>query len=79
MSYLVVVVDCMSHYPELRQMKGKTANHVVMALKFIYGVPMLVFADNMPFSSQQMLAFAKGFTCVFSLLQKLISRWIMNV
>ena len=66
MNYLVVV-DCMSHYPELRQMKGKTANHVVMALKSIFavhGVPMSVFADNMPFSSQQMLIFAKdwGFT-----------------
>ena len=66
MSYLVVV-DCMSHYPELRQMKGKTANHVVMALKSIFevhGVHMSVFANNLPFSSQQMLTFAKhwGFT-----------------
>ena len=25
----------------------------------VHGVPMLVFADNMPFSSQQMLTFAK--------------------
>lgn len=58
----VVVVDFYSHYPELRLMRGKTANDVIMALKSIFavhGIPVEVIADNMPFGSASMLQFAK--------------------
>ena len=59
-SYLVVV-DCYSHYPELRLLKRKSAEDVIMALKSIFavhGVPVSVIADNMPFNSQAMHLFA---------------------
>jgi len=59
-SYLVVV-DCYSHFPELRLLKHKTAEDVVSALESIFavhGVPVTVMADNMPFNSHRMRVFA---------------------
>jgi len=60
-SYLVVV-DCYSHFPELRILRRKTAEDVVMALKSIFsvhGIPLTIMADNMPFNSSVMKRFAK--------------------
>ena len=67
----IVVVDCYSHFPELRLMKGKTAQDVIMALKSIFsvhGVPLTIMADNMPFNSAAMHAFARdwGFSIITS-------------
>jgi hypothetical protein len=59
-SYLVVV-DCYSHFPELRLIRKKTADDVILALKSIFsvhGIPVTIIADNMPFNSQAMLKFA---------------------
>ena len=59
-SYLVVV-DCYSHFPELRLLKNKTADDVILALKSIFsvhGIPLTIMADNMPFSSAAMQRFA---------------------
>jgi hypothetical protein len=59
-SYLVVV-DFYSHYPEIRIMKQKRGEDVVMALKSIFaahGVPQEIVADNMPFNSYVMGQFA---------------------
>jgi len=53
----LVVVDCYSHFPELRILKQKKAEDVIMALKSIFsvhGVPVTIMADNMPFNSQRM-------------------------
>lgn len=58
----LVVVDCMSHFPELRLIKRKTAAYVIIALKAIFsihGVPMSIIADNMTFGSHAMAVFAK--------------------
>lgn len=58
----LVVVDCMSHFRELRMMNGKTAEHVVMPLKSIFavhGAPHSIMADNMPFGSHRMREFAR--------------------
>lgn len=60
-SYLVVV-DCHSHFPELRRFKGKSAADVIVALKSmfaIHGVPLSILADNMPFGSQMFHLTAK--------------------
>lgn len=60
-SYLVVV-DCYSHFPELRILRQKRAEDVILALKSIFsvhGVPLSIIADNMPFNSQAMHSFAK--------------------
>lgn len=67
----LVVVDCMSHFPELRLIKRKTTVDVVMALKSIFsihGIPMSILADNMPFGSHAMAEFANdwNFTVVTS-------------
>ena len=59
-SYLVVV-DCFSHFPELRLLRNKTADDIVLALESIFsvhGVPVSVMADNMPFNSHRMHTFA---------------------
>jgi len=58
----LLVVDCMSHFPELCLLGGKTAQHVVMALKSmfsIHGMPKSIMADNMPFTSHVMKQFGK--------------------
>jgi hypothetical protein len=70
-SNFLVVVDCMSHFPELRLIKKKSAADVIMALKSIFsihGVPMSLLADNMPFGSHAVAEFAKvwNFTVVTS-------------
>jgi len=67
----LVTVDCYSHFPELRILKRKTAEDIIMALKAIFsvhGVPVSIMADNMPFNSLAMQTFAKewGFTIVTS-------------
>ena len=67
----LVVVDCYSHFPELRLLRRKTAEDVVLALKSIFavhGVPVSILADNMPFSSRVMQTFASSwcFTIVTS-------------
>lgn len=69
-SYLVVV-DCYSHFPELRLVSSKTASEVISALKSmfaVHGVPKTILADNMPFNSYLMQSFAKdwGFDMVTS-------------
>ena len=69
-SYLVVV-DCYSHFPELRLIRNKTAGDVIFALKSIFsvhGVPAAIVADNMPFNSQRMYDFARdwGFDIITS-------------
>ena len=59
-SYLVVV-DFYSHYPEIRIMRQKRGEDVIMALKSIFaahGVPQEIVADNMPFNSYVMNQFA---------------------
>lgn len=58
----LIVVDCYSHFPELRILKNKKAEDVVLALKSIFsahGVPVQTMADNMPFSSQRMREFSR--------------------
>jgi len=58
----LVVIDFMSHFPELRLLTQKRAQDVIMALKSIFslhGVPQEIFADNMPFSSSTMHSFAE--------------------
>ena len=60
----LVVVDCFSHYPELRLLSDKTASQVILALKSIFavhGIPVRIFADNMPFSSQAMIDFSEEY------------------
>jgi hypothetical protein len=63
----LAVVDCYSHFPELRQLRNKTASDVILALKSIFavhGVPLTILADNMPFGSRAMKDFSNewGFT-----------------
>lgn len=58
----LVAVDCYSHFPELRQLRNKTASDVILALKSIFsvhGVPLTILADNMPFGSRAMVEFSK--------------------
>ena len=69
-SYLVVVY-CYSDFPELKQLRNKSSNDVILALKSLFSVhdvPLNIMADNMPFSSQSMKQFAQkwGFTIVTS-------------
>ena len=69
-SYLVVV-DYYSRFPELRILPHKSADDVIQALQSIFsvhGVPVTVMADNMPFNSQKMQAFAAswGFEIITS-------------
>lgn len=57
----LVAVDFYSHYPEIRVMRQKRGEDVVMALKSIFavhGVPQEILADNMPFNSYVMAKFA---------------------
>ena len=59
----LVVVDFYSHYPELRVVKQKRGEDVIMALKSIFavhGVPNRIIADNMPFSSLAMTQFSSA-------------------
>jgi hypothetical protein len=67
----LIVVDFYSHYPEVRLMHQKRGTDVILALKSIFavhGVPAVVIADNMPFSSAAMCDFAHewGFTITTS-------------
>jgi hypothetical protein len=53
--------DFYSHYPEIRIMKQKSSEDVVMALKSIFaahGILQEIVADNMPFNSYVMGQFA---------------------
>ena len=57
----LIVVDFHSHYPEIRLVKHKRAEDVIIALKSIFavhGVPREIIADNMPFNSFTMTKFA---------------------
>lgn len=60
-SYLVAV-DCYSYFPEFRILKHKKAEDVVMGLKSVfsvYGIPVQIMADNMPFNSHVMKEFCR--------------------
>ena len=57
----LVVVDCYSHFPELRQLSHKAGCDVILALKSIFsvhGIPRSIMTDNMPFNSLAMREFA---------------------
>ena len=57
----LVVVDCYSHFPELRQLSHKAGSDVILALKSIFsvhGIPRSIMTDNMPFNSLAMREFA---------------------
>jgi hypothetical protein len=59
----LLVVDYFSKFPLVVLLPDKTASSVVNMLKSlfsIYGTPMTVLADNMPFASQQMRQFASN-------------------
>lgn len=61
----LVVVDCYSHFPELRILKNKKADDVIMALKSVFsvhGIPIQIMADNMPFNSLKMRDFSKDWS-----------------
>lgn len=58
----LIVVDYFSKYPELCQMKDKTAKTVIQHMKAIFsrhGIPDELVSDNMPFSSRDFHAFAR--------------------
>jgi hypothetical protein len=57
----LLVVDYFSKYPEIALLEDKTATSVILHLKSIFarhGVPVELIADNMPFSSRLLRAFA---------------------
>ena len=57
----LLVVDYFSKFPFVFQLHDKTASSVITSLKSlfsIHGVPVTLFADNMPIASQQMQNFA---------------------
>jgi len=67
----LLVVDYFSKFPFVFELHDKTASSVIGSLKSLYsihGVPVTLFADNMPFASQQMQNFAAtwGFEIVTS-------------
>ena len=64
-------VDYFSKFPFIFELHDKTATSVISSLKSVYsvhGVPVTLFADNMPFASRQMQEFAAtwGFEVVTS-------------
>jgi len=59
----LLVVDYFSKFPFILLLPDKTASSVVAMLKSlfaIYGIPITLFADNMPFASQLMQQFASN-------------------
>jgi len=67
----LLVVDYFSKFPFVFELHDKTASSVIASLKSLYsihGVPVTLFADNMPFASQQFQNFAVtwGFDVVTS-------------
>jgi len=67
----LLVVDYFSKFPFIFELHDKTATSVISSLKSVYsvhGVPVTLFADNMPFASRQMQDFAAtwGFEIVTS-------------
>jgi hypothetical protein len=57
----LLLVDYYSKYPEICLLNGKTADSVITHMKSVFsrhGIPSEVVADNMPFSSMAMKAFA---------------------
>jgi RNase H-like domain found in reverse transcriptase/Reverse transcriptase (RNA-dependent DNA polymerase)/Integrase zinc binding domain/Retroviral aspartyl protease len=67
----LLVVDYFSKFPFIFQLHDKTASSVITSLKSlfsIHGVPVTLFADNMPFAAQQIQNFAAtwGFEIVTS-------------
>ena len=58
----IVVVDYFSKYPEVIQLRSKTAKAVINVLKLIFsrhGIPDCTVNDNMPFNSHEFLQFAR--------------------
>ena len=52
----LLVVDYFSKFPKVLQMTSKTAQATIAKLKAIFaqhGIPQIVMADNMPFSSKE--------------------------
>ena len=69
-SYLLIV-DYFSKYPEIAELKQKTGEGIIRALKPIlarHGIPDILMADNMPFASTKVRQFAAewGFRIVTS-------------
>jgi hypothetical protein len=59
----LLVADYFSKFPFILLLPDKTASSVVAMLKSlfsIYGIPITLFADNMPFASQLMQQFASN-------------------
>jgi hypothetical protein len=57
----IVIVDYYSKYPEVVQLKRKTAEGVINAMKSVlarHGLPDTLVADNMPFASRKLQEFA---------------------
>ncbi len=58
----LLVVDYFSKFPEVALLQDKTASSVISNLKAIFGrhgIPDVLMADNMPFSSYRMQTFAE--------------------
>jgi len=56
------MVDYFSKYPEVIPVHDKTAEITIKVMKTIFarhGIPLVVFADNMPFSSKALQKFSK--------------------
>ena len=67
----LIVADYYSKYPEVMQLKGKSARSVINALKPMFarhGIPEIMVADNNPFNSHEFKKFAAewGFVVVSS-------------
>jgi len=62
----LVVVDYFSKYPEVEELRNKTAAGVIEALKKTcarHGIPETIVSDNMPFSSSTFREFARYWNC----------------
>ena len=60
----LVLVDYFSKYPELLPIPDKTAQTIVEQTKSVcarHGIPEEIVSDNMPFNSQEFLAFTKEY------------------
>lgn len=60
------MVDYFSKYPEIEELRSKTASSVIEALKKSsarHGIPETIVCDNMPFSSHTFNEFAKEWGC----------------
>ena len=59
----LVIVDYYSKYPELQCLSDKTASTIIEQCKSVFarhGIPVEIVSDNMPFQSNEFIAFAKA-------------------